>query len=145
MHTPPCSFRPKLLWDLLLTQHGSYRIHYRSILPLCHSVLLWRKCSRQLSGDTMSFTKLSEFIRREFPSAVCPQASDEGSNIFFNTCFESLEGDECLRFFMEKINPSFSSKIINESQNVPLSAVRNWCDRTTYIRVHQLQLSRCTP
>ncbi|KAM7513444.1 hypothetical protein LguiB_012319 [Lonicera macranthoides] len=62
-------------------------------------------------------------MRIVFSTTVGAENFNWAAHFFFNKCFIILKSHKSIRFFKQKINPSFSTEIINESNYILFTSI----------------------
>ena len=146
MHTLINSLRPKFFWNATLSQEAPYHVENGSIFRFWDTILLWCICCCcQLHPDSMIYTKSRKFIWAILSIMVCSKRLNSLFRFYFNSSFEAFKWRESFRFFLQKIDPSFSWKIICESNEVFFTSIGRRIYWTTYIWMNQFQNTFCSP
>ena len=64
--------------------------------------------------------------------------------LLFYKCLKFLKCTKCFRFLLQKINPCFSTQIINKEKKVVTFTKWWWLDRSTHISMNKLQWLGCS-
>ena len=92
--------------------------------------------------DAFTFAKLHKPFICVFSPVVCPQVFHLLSYLILHLCLPYLEGNECIRLLLEKVNPSLPGKVINKADEVSSSTLRiNRC-RSLDFGMNIIQLFR---
>ena len=64
--------------------------------------------------------------------------------LLFYKCLKFFKCTKCFRFLIQKLNPLFSTKIINKEKKVVTFTKWWWLDRSTHISMNKLQWLGCS-
>ncbi len=130
---------PKLQVKSLCTNHVFSTLHYGSISSIHNSILLWCvRCTCLLLDSTFT-QKLIKLVRHRFSSIVRLQGFDLHTGLIFHQGLICLEFVKHLSFCFQKVNMSFSQKVVDEGEKVLCSTMKCGLYRSAHIVMHKLQ------
>ncbi len=117
--------RPKLQVKSLCT-NAFNAFHDGPIGSFYNSILLWCVRCTCLTFHSTFMKKVIKFFAQKFSSVVGSQGFDLHASLILHQGFVCLEFFEHFSFCFQKVNMSFSRKVVDEGDKVSCSCWRLW-------------------
>ena len=129
-----------------MAHHASHHIQKRTVSPFCNSILL-RSTRHSILSLNPTFLKVSgerSWVSSSLVKSAIILTSSIRSHTFdllayfqFNSSLKGFEGIQRTGFFLKKVYPSKSRKVVYEGDEVPISTHSSRCNRSTQISMDE--------